>query len=67
MAFLNNDTNHIRYYFPIVEPYMLHYPLMRTYLLYQLYLANVMRQLGNIDDAKTIYEHLLPLTIAVGA
>ncbi|CAL6100932.1 Conserved_hypothetical protein [Hexamita inflata] len=51
-----------RYFFPQVEHHMLRFPVLRPFLFYQLYLANVLRQLGNVDDALIIYKNLLCLS-----
>lgn len=53
----------MRIFYPVMEPSMLQYPLLRPFIQYQTYLCNVLRQQGNVEDALTIARNLIGLAM----
>lgn len=53
----------MRVFYPVMEPSMLQYPLLRPFIQYQTYLCNVLRQQGNVEDALTVARNLVGLAL----
>lgn len=60
---LHQYSGEMRIFYPVMEPSMLQYPLLRPFIQYQTYLCNVLRQQGNVDDALTIAKNLIGLAM----